>query len=129
MRMRNRKSISGFTLIELLTIVGTIGVLAAIAIPQYAEYRSRGFDARSQSDLRNAANAQEATFVDTDFYITCVDPCNNLPGFTNSPEVSISMTAIGSMFVGTSYSPSGSVDRDTLAESYVWDSSNGGLQP
>jgi Tfp pilus assembly protein PilE len=58
--MRNNK---GFTLIELCIITVIIGALAAIAISQYASYRTRGLDAAAKSDLRNACLAQEAYFV------------------------------------------------------------------
>ena len=60
-----------FTLVELLVVIAIIGILAAIAIPQFAAYRSRGFDARAKSDLRNVATAEEAYFPDSEVYQTC----------------------------------------------------------
>jgi type IV pilus assembly protein PilA len=62
------KSRKGFTLIELLIVVAIIGILAAIAIPQFAAYRMRGFNAAAQSDVKNFKSAMEAYFADSQTY-------------------------------------------------------------
>jgi len=66
-RLRLRAE-GGFTLIELLVVIAIIGILAAIAIPQFAAYRNRGFQAQVWSDLRTAGTSQEAYFVDNNKY-------------------------------------------------------------
>ncbi|MCD6265649.1 MAG: prepilin-type N-terminal cleavage/methylation domain-containing protein [Deltaproteobacteria bacterium] len=63
-----KKDENGFTLIELMIVIAIIGILAAIAIPQFSAYRTRSYNSAAQADLRNAATAQEAYFVDEQTY-------------------------------------------------------------
>ena len=58
----------GFTLIELLIVVVIIGILAAIAIPKYADTKAKAYVATMKSDLRNLATAQETYFSEKHAY-------------------------------------------------------------
>jgi len=57
--------------------IAVIGILAAIAIPQFAAYRTRSYNAAAQADLRNAATAQEAYYIDN---VTYTDSIKDLAG-------------------------------------------------
>jgi len=67
-KFNKKRDEKGFTLIELMIVIAIIGILAAIAIPQFSAYRMRAYNSSAQSDLRNCATAQEAYFVDADIY-------------------------------------------------------------
>lgn len=63
-----RKNEKGFTLIELLIVVAIIGILAAIAIPQFASYRQKAFNSSSLSDVKTIKTSLEGYYTDNYFY-------------------------------------------------------------
>ena len=62
---RNQK---GFTLIELMIVIAIIGILAAIAIPQFSSYRAKSYNSASLSDVRNLRTDLEAYYAEWDEY-------------------------------------------------------------
>ena len=93
----NRK---GFTLIELLIVVVIIGILAAIAIPKFANTKEKAYLASMKSDLRNMATVEEGYFSDFQVYTTGTGSnvggtTQSLVGFVPSAGVTVSATATG----------------------------------
>ncbi|HWC73200.1 MAG TPA: prepilin-type N-terminal cleavage/methylation domain-containing protein [Gemmatimonadales bacterium] len=69
---------TGFTLIELMIVVVIIGLLAAIAIPKFANTKEKAYIASMRSDLRNLVTAEEAYYADSIAYTDQTD-CNHPP--------------------------------------------------
>jgi type IV pilus assembly protein PilA len=123
-RLRLRAE-GGFTLIELLVVIAIIGILAAIAIPQFAAYRRRGFVAQVQSDLRNAATAEESVFAANQAYAPACGPClaADLPGFNPTVGVQVAAVPAGQTFTLTG------THANCGADSWTYNSATGTITP
>lgn len=73
------KHADGFTFIEFSVVLAILGILAAIAVPQYSNYRERAYNQTAISDLKNVAAAQEAFFADHQTY-KAIEQCAKVEG-------------------------------------------------
>jgi len=86
----------GFTLIELLIVVVIIGILAAIAIPKFANTKDKAYVAQMKSDLRNLATYEEQYAADNQgaYFGGTATMAAPLQGFTPSQNVTITVTNV-----------------------------------
>ena len=107
----NARAENGFTLIEILIVIAIIGILAAIAIPQLSAYRMRAYNKAAMSDLKNAAIAQEAYYVENRLYSNSLTSLTNPPfNLDLSPDVQFPIVSAGeAAYTMVAYHPSGNV--------------------
>jgi type IV pilus assembly protein PilA len=119
-----RQNEKGFTLLELLATLTIISILTMIAIPQYEQFRERGYDAVARVDLRNVAIAEEAYFYDTEQYLACENSgCTGLPGVARlSAGTAVTVTVTGEAFTADATHARGTGKR------FRWESGAGGMR-
>lgn len=116
----------GFTLVEMLIVVAIIGILAAIAIPQFAIYRQTSYCAMIKSDLVNLAISQEAYYYDNDSYLVATQGAggsSNVPNFSWSIGVTLA-SATGNVTGWTAVANHPNCGTGP----YTYDSTAGGMQ-
>ena len=123
MLSKMRKNDKGFTLIELMIVVAIIGILAAIAIPQFSSYRQRAQDSAAKSTLKNLATAQEDYYVQHEIYSGVLANLEASSGFKVDPNVTVSAPG------GTlTESWSATAFHTSSTNTFTYSSSEGGLQ-
>ncbi len=120
-KLRRMRAEQGFTLIELLVVIAIIGILAAIAIPQFAAYRRRAYESDVKANLKNAATAQEAYFVDFNTYLAATLINGTPTGYNKSVDVTNIATAGTNTFLLT-----GS-HKNCVGVSWTYSSTNGSI--
>jgi len=120
--MDNPKGISfrrndGFTLVEILIVIVIIGLLAAIAIPQFITYRNQAIDAQLKSDLKNAAVAIESYFTKKSVYPASLTEIEGY-GFHPTDGVTLTLTIVTpSNYSITAAKPGGTQPSFTFSSS------------
>ena len=92
-RYRNVEGEKGFTLVELLIVIAIIGILAAIAIPQFSAYKLRGYNSDTKANLTNLFLSCKAYWADNGSDSACneKDVANTTYGFENSQGITITV--------------------------------------
>jgi type IV pilus assembly protein PilA len=113
---RRKEGQKGFTLIELMIVIAIIGILAAIAIPQFVSYRQKGYNTQAKGELKSFFTACQAYYADNP---TVTGNCSTtLVAATFKPSSTVTVTPAGGMnMTGTTSVHSSGTSTYTIGSS------------
>ena len=112
---RKKEGQKGFTLIELMIVIAIIGILAAIAIPQFVSYRQKGYNTKAKGELKSYYTACQAYLADVPTASDCA-LATVATWFVNSGDVTIVPTGFPTM-AGTTSKHSAGTSTYTIGSS------------
>jgi len=113
---RKKEGQKGFTLIELMIVIAIIGILAAIAIPQFVSYRQKGYNTQAKGELKSFFTACQAYYADNP---TVTGDCSAaLVIKTFAPSTTVTITPTGGMnMTGTTSAHTSGTSTYTIGSS------------
>lgn len=121
-KKRTYQGPKGFTLIEIMVVIAIVGIIAAIAVPQFMVYRQKSYIAALESDAHSFANAQAAYYSEHGIY------CATVATLTGSQYLAKLSQFSGMAISAGTNNFTLTVTDATHSVSVVYDSAAGGMQ-
>ena len=115
---RKKEGQKGFTLIELMIVIAIIGILAAIAIPQFVSYRQKGYNTKAKGELKSFYTACQAYLADVPTATNCA-LATVAPWFNPSTDITITVAGFPTMVATTSYHSAGTSTYTILSSGNI----------
>jgi type IV pilus assembly protein PilA len=91
LKIFRKKGQKGFTLIELMIVIAIIGILAAIAIPQFVAYRVKGYNTQAKAELKSYYTACQAYVADVPGIVAACTAAQLATTFIKSADITLNI--------------------------------------